>query len=138
MELAEALTREQLTAVLDLDLWSAPLASGDEQFDAARFAEWLEALAARDAATAARVVTRCDRSLVVTGLSHHLRVFDAGVLEPTAPSDDEPPDEGLFSSDGLTAEIGGYIVQARRADAWMRSSPCWPSCPPVRRTASRP
>ena len=28
------------------------------------------------------------------------------------------PDDGLFASDGLTAEIGGYIVQARRADAW--------------------
>ena len=118
VELVEALSREQLTAVLDLDLWSAPRASGDEQFDADRFAEWVEALVDRDVATAARVVTRCDRSLVVTGLSHHVRVFDPGVLEPTASTDDERPDDGLFASDGLTAEIGGYIVRARRADAW--------------------
>ena len=46
VELVEALSREQLTAVLDLDLWSAPLASGDEQFDADRFGEWMEALVA--------------------------------------------------------------------------------------------
>jgi hypothetical protein len=118
VELVEALGREQLTAVLDLDLWSAPLASGDEQFDADRFGEWLEALVGRDAATAARVVARCDPSLLVTGLSQFVRVFDPGVLEPTASTDDEPPDDSLFASDGLTAEIGGYIVRARRGDTW--------------------
>ncbi len=118
LDLVEALSRNQLTAVLDLDLWSAPLAGEDEQFDADRFGEWLEALAGRDAATAARIVARCDRSLLVTGLSRYVRVFDPGVLEPTASTDDEPPDDGLFACDGLTAEIGGYMVRARRADAW--------------------
>ena len=35
-------TPEQLAAVFDLDLWKADRAGGDEQFDAARFCEWLE------------------------------------------------------------------------------------------------
>jgi uncharacterized protein DUF6178 len=118
VELVEALSRRQLTAVLDLDLWSAPLPGADEELDADRFAEWMEALAGRDAATAARVIARCDRSLAVTALSRFLRVLDPGVLEPTESTDDERPQDLLFAAEGLTAEVGGYIVQARREDAW--------------------
>jgi hypothetical protein len=118
VDLVEALSRKQLTAVLDLDLWRAPLPGADEALDADRFAEWVEALIGRDAATAARVIARCDRSLVVTALSRFIRVLDPGVLEPTESTDDEPREEGLFAPEGLTAEVGGYIVQARREDAW--------------------
>ena len=118
VDLVEALSRKQLTAVLDLDLWRAPLAGADEQLDADRFAEWLEALVGRDAATAARVIARCDRPLVVTALSRFIRVHDPGVLEPTESTDDERRDAVLFVADGLTAEVGGYVVQARREDAW--------------------
>jgi hypothetical protein len=118
VELVEALSPTQLTAVLDLDLWSAPLPGADEKLDADRFGEWMEALAGRDEATAARVIARCDRSLVVTALSRFLRVHDPGVLEPTESTDDERPQDLLFAAEGLTAEVGGYIVQARREDAW--------------------
>ena len=107
-----------MTAVLDLDLWRAPLPGADEELDADRFGEWVEALAGRDAATAARVIARCDRSLVVTALSRFLRVLDPGVLEPTESTDDERPQDVIFAAEGLTAEVGGYIVQARREDAW--------------------
>jgi len=116
--LVEALSPRQLTAVLDLDLWRAPVPGANEELDADRFAEWLEALADRDAATAARVIARCDRSLVVTALSRFLRVHDPGVLEPTESTDDERPQDVLFAAEGLAAEVGGYIVQARREDAW--------------------
>ena len=118
LDMVEALGREQLGAVLDLDLWTAAAPGGDEQFDADRFGEWVEALVDRDPAAGARVVARCDRSLVVTGLSRYVRVFDPGVLEPTAPTDDEPSEHGLFASDGSTVEVGGYVVQARREDGW--------------------
>jgi uncharacterized protein DUF6178 len=118
LDLVEAASDEQLTAIFDLDLWAASEAGSDEQFDADRFGEWIESLVERDAATAARVVARLDRSLVVTGLSRHVRVIDPGVLEPTAPSDDEPWESGLFAPTGLKAEIGGYIVHARRTEAW--------------------
>lgn len=118
VELVEAATDAQLAAVLDLDLWDAPQPGQDEAFDADRFGAWLEHLVDRDAAAAARVVARLDRALVVTGLSRHIRVFDPGVLEPTAQTDDERVESGLFATDGLTAQIGGYLVQARRDDAW--------------------
>jgi hypothetical protein len=118
VDLVATLSGKQLTAVLDLDLWRAPLAGADEELDADRFGEWVEALAGRDAATAARVIARCDRSLVVTALSRFLRVHDPGVLEPTESTDDERPQDVLFATEGLTAEVGGYIVQARREDVW--------------------
>ncbi|PYQ46254.1 MAG: hypothetical protein DMF77_01545, partial [Acidobacteria bacterium] len=118
VDLVEALSREQLAAVLDLDLWRAPLPGADAELDADRFGEWVEALVGRDAAAAARVIARCDRSLAVTALSRFIRVLDPGVLEPTESTDDERRDDVLFVPDGLTAEVGGYIVQARREDAW--------------------
>jgi uncharacterized protein DUF6178 len=118
VELVEALSPTQLAAVLDLDLWRAPLPGADEQLDADRFGEWVEALVGRDAAAAARGIARWDRSLTVTALSRFIRVLDPGVLEPTESTDDERRDDVLFVPDGLTAEVGGYIVQARREDAW--------------------
>jgi hypothetical protein len=118
VDLVEALSHTQLAAILDLDLWRAPLPGADEELDANRFGEWVEALVGRDAAAAARVIARCDRSLVVTGLSRFIRVLDPGVLEPTESTDDERRDNVLFVPDGLTAEVGGYLVQARREDTW--------------------
>ncbi len=118
VDLVEALSRKQLAAVLDLDLWRAPLPGADEELDADRFGEWVEALVGRDAAAAARVIARCDRSLAVTALSRFIRVLDPGVLEPTESTDDERRDDVLFVPDGLTAEVSGYVVQARREDAW--------------------
>jgi hypothetical protein len=118
VDLIGALGSRQLTAVLDLDLWGSPLPGADEVLDTDRFGEWVEALVGRDAATAARVIARCDRSLVVTALSRIIRVHDPGVLEPTESTDDERPDDVLFVADGPTAEIGGYIVQARREGPW--------------------
>jgi hypothetical protein len=69
-----------------------------------------------------------------------VRVFDPGIFEPTAQSDDEPPDrhEAMREGDSMTVpeamdgdvpvhdssgdsvecELGGYIVRARRPDAW--------------------
>src|SRR5215470_7437561 len=42
--LVAAATPQQVTAVLDLDLWRPAAAGGSEQFDVARFGAWLEAL----------------------------------------------------------------------------------------------
>jgi len=79
---------------------------------------------------AARTVAALDTNLVVAGLSRYIRVFDPGIFEPTAQSDDELADrhdamrEGDavavddWRDDRLTCEVGGYIVRARRSDAW--------------------
>ena len=45
--LVAAATPKQVTAILDLDLWRPAAAGGTEQFDAARFGDWLEALSRR-------------------------------------------------------------------------------------------
>jgi hypothetical protein len=95
---------------------------------------------------AARTVAALDKNLVVAGLSRYVRVLDPGIFEPTAQSDDEPTDRDEAMREGdsmdvdeamdaesrhaddapvhdsrgdwLECEVGGYIVRARRADAW--------------------
>jgi len=54
----------------------------------------------------------------VTALSRFIRVLDPGVLEPTESTDDERREDVVFVPDGLTAEVGGYLLQARREDTW--------------------
>ena len=135
-ELVTSATPAQLTSLLDLDLWRHARPGRDEQFDVDRFGEWLEVLVDTGDSVAARTVAALDKELVVAGLSRYVRVFDPGIFEPTAQSDDEPIDrheamrEGdamdadeaadapMRSGDRLECEVGGYIVRARRADAW--------------------
>jgi hypothetical protein len=137
-ELVTSATPAQLTSLLDLDLWrqARPGRPGsDEQFDADRFGEWLEVLVDAGHSVAARTVAALDKDLVIVGFSRYVRVFDAGIFEPTAQSDDEPTDrheamrEGDAihaddaamhdsSGDGLECEVAGYLVRARRPDAW--------------------
>jgi hypothetical protein len=124
-ELVTSATPAQLTALLDLDLWRhAPGHPGDdEQFDVDRFGEWLDVLVDAGESVAARAVAALDTHLVILGLSRYLRVFDPGTFEPTESSDDEPidHDEKMNSeTSGAVFEcaVGGYLVRARRTDAW--------------------
>ena len=124
-ELVTSATPAQLTSLLDLDLWRhAPGHPGDdEQFDVDRFGEWLDVLVDAGESVAARAVAALDSHLVILGLSRYLRVFDPGTFEPTESSDDEPidHDEKMNSeTSGAVFEcaVGGYLVRARRTDAW--------------------
>jgi hypothetical protein len=112
--LVAAATPDQVTRVLDLDVWQAR-PERDDLFDAARFGAWLEMLADIDAAAAARLLTSLDRDLVVAGLSRHVRVCDPAVFAPSAHSDDEA---AVRIPDELETEIGGYLVRGRDTDAW--------------------
>src|SRR5262249_53333745 len=116
--LVAAATPQQVTAILDLDLWRPTVVGGAEQFDAARFGAWLEALMEEGDAVAARVIAEMDESLAVAGLSRYVRVFDPGVFEPTFSSDDEQEWNGPQAYDDCECEIGGYLIRARTADAW--------------------
>ena len=122
-ELVTSATPAQLTSLLDLDLWRHAQPGRDEQFDVDRFGEWLEVLVDTGDSLAARTVAALDEHLVSVGLSHYLRVFDPGTFEPTESSDDEPMDRNEMmnsetSGDVLESEVGGYLVRARRHDAW--------------------
>ncbi len=122
-ELVTSATPAQLTSLLDLDLWRRAQPGRDEQFNVDRFGEWLEVLVDTGDSVAARTVAALDKHLVIVGLCRYLRVFDPGTFEPTASSDDEPMDRNEMmnsetSGDVLECEVGGYLVRARRADAW--------------------
>ena len=122
-ELVTSATPAQLTSLLDLDLWRHAQPGRDEQFDVDRFGEWLEVLVDTGDSVAARTVAALDKHLVIVGLSRYLRLFDPGTFEPTASSDDEPVDRNEMmnsetSGDVLECEVGGYLVRARRTDAW--------------------
>ncbi len=107
-ELIAAATPEQVSSVVDVDLWRSDGAGGDERFDPDRFGEWLEALVGMGDEVAARVVSALDGRLVTAGLSHHVMVFDPATR-----------DAPWLAIDGnLAAEVGGYFVSARRTDAW--------------------
>jgi hypothetical protein len=117
-ELVASATPEQLTSILDLDLWRHPQPGRDEQFDADRFGEWLEVLVDTGEAVAARIVAALDEHLVIAGLSRYIRVFDPSAFAPSASTDDEPIDGSLTRAEGPECEVGGYLVSAIRADAW--------------------
>ena len=59
-ELVASATPEQLTSVLDLDLWPSTQPGRDEQFDEDRFGEWLEVLVDTGDSVAARTVAALD------------------------------------------------------------------------------
>lgn len=109
-------TPDQLTAVLDLDLWRGVAAGQDEHFDAVRFADWLALLAGMDDADAARIAATMDVDLIVGGLSRHVRVFDLASFTPIAPSDDDPWDRRPAASGDAEQELAGYLVRAGHSD----------------------
>ena len=130
-ELVASATPAQLTSLLDLDLWCPGRPGRDDQFDVDRFGEWLEVLVDTGTSVAAQTVAALDTGVVVAGLSRYVRVFDPGIFEPIAQSDDEPIDRQEAMREGdvsmhasctpaawLECEVGGYIVRARRADVW--------------------
>ena len=117
-ELVASATPEQLTSVLDLDLWRHARPGHDDQFDTDRFGEWIEVLVDTGEMVAARIVAALEAHLVIAGLSRYIRVLDPGVFLPHEASDDEPTDGPIAPSDGAECEVGGYLVRAIRPDAW--------------------
>jgi len=111
-ELVASAPLEQLTSVLDLDLWRHAQPGRDEQFDADRFGEWVEVLVDTGETVAARIVAALDEHLVIAGLSRYVRVFDPPAIAPPASIEDESIDDELIDRNvtppGVSeCEVGG-------------------------------
>jgi hypothetical protein len=111
-------TAAQLAHVFDIDLWRPARAGGDEQFDAARFGEWLEVMAESGAATAAAILAAQDADLVAMALARHVRVFDRAVVDPYISLDGDITSTGYGTGERTRCDVGGYAVFATRNDAW--------------------
>jgi hypothetical protein len=105
-EIVMLATPQQLRQIFDLDLWRSTQPGMDEQFDADRFGVWLEVLAEFGAAAAAQKIAEMEADLVIAGLAQHARIFDPAVLTP------------YQTMDGLTCDVGGYRLIAKRTDSW--------------------
>jgi hypothetical protein len=117
-ELVAAATPRQMASLLDLDLWQPAAPGRDDRFDAQRFGVWIEMLMGEGEVVAGRVVAAMDPSLAIAGLSRFVRVFDPGIFEPTAASDDEVPESTIGVSGGFECEVGGYVIRARTPQSW--------------------
>jgi len=111
-------TPQQLAAVFDLDLWKAPRSGAAEQFDPARFLEWLEVLVEADPAIAADRLAQQDVALVVAGLSPSITVWDPAVFSSVVEPTGADPVGNAARERGAHVELGGYLVVARRTEAW--------------------
>jgi hypothetical protein len=117
-ELVALATPEQLARVFDLDLWRAAQPGRDELFDSDRFGVWLEVLMESGAAYAAQKLAAMDADLGIAALSQHLLVFDHAAVSPSASIDGEEVPAARTVNDGLSCEVGGYLVVATRSDSW--------------------
>jgi hypothetical protein len=117
-ELVALATSEQLARIFDLDLWRAGRPGRDEQFDADRFGVWIEVLVESGAEAAAQKVAGMDVDLVVAGLAQHLLVYDCAAVTPYETLDGEQMQVSRDDDDGLTFDLGGYLLVAKRPDSW--------------------
>src|SRR5262249_50407359 len=121
-EIVALATPEQLARIFDLDLWRAAQPGRDEQFDADRFGVWLEVLVESGAAAAAQKLAGMDVDLVIAGLAQHTLVYDRAAVTPYETTDGELitfyADAISVFDNGLTFDVGGYLLVAKRADSW--------------------
>lgn len=119
-ELLALATTEQLVTAFDDDLFTADRPGGDEQFDPARFATWLEVLReAGDDVMAARFA-ELDEDFVTSALSRMMVVLDESALrerfEEVGEDAGRRADKALDGA--LSEEIDGYVLVAREPEGW--------------------
>ncbi|MBO0801046.1 MAG: hypothetical protein J2P31_19695, partial [Blastocatellia bacterium] len=117
-EILALATPEQLAHVFDLDLWRSAQLGQDEQFDSDRFGVWLEVLAEPGAAVAASKLAEMDVDLVIAGLAQHAFVYDNSAVSSYETTSGDVVDYSHIVADGITSEVGGYVLAARRDDSW--------------------
>lgn len=119
-EIVALATPEQLTSVLDADIWQSDRPGADEALDAERFAVWIEVLLESGAALAADKIVELPEELVTHALAQHVLVLDMDELgQELAELEEEEVDQVEKALDSsLCQEIDQYRVVSRRHDGW--------------------
>ena len=119
-EIVALATPEQLTGVLDADIWQSDRPGADEALDAERFAVWIEVLLESGAALAADKIVELPEELVTHALAQHVLVLDMDELgQELAELEEEEVDQVEKALDSsLCQEIDQYRVVSRRHDGW--------------------
>lgn len=110
-------TPEQISRVLDLDLWRVRSRGGDEELDSDRFGLWLDVLMQSGAEVAAHKLVGLDVELVTAGLSQHVAVLNSAAVAAYTTLDGELIPARKLSGD-TGCEIGGYAIEGKRSTAW--------------------
>jgi Family of unknown function (DUF6178) len=116
-ELVALATPQQLTRLFDLDLWGPTRAGQDEQLDAERFGTWLGILVEYGAGVAAEKLAGLYHDLVVTAFAQHVRVLDRAAVSPSIADGEEGPENRRLGA-RTSCEVGPYLIEAKRTDAW--------------------
>jgi hypothetical protein len=116
-KIVRSLPPEKLNQLLDVDVWRAPAAGADAVFDAERFGDWLHALIEDGVEAGAQTLTDLDFQVVIAGFSRHVAVFDHAAVSSYVTLDGELV-EGREPEGKARADVGGYVVLARRTSAW--------------------
>lgn len=118
-EIVALASTEQLRDVFDEDLWNAQEPGQAEEFDAKRFALWLEILLESGEDFVATRLTELPEELVTLGLQRQIFVIDIdalGVEMSGRHRDVDLVEKALESC--LYEEIDEYRIIARRHDHW--------------------
>jgi hypothetical protein len=116
-ELVASATPAQLARILDVDIWRVRASGADEAFDADRFGLWIEVLMQAGAPVAAEKLIGLDVALAIAGFSQLATMFDQAAVSSFTTLDGEQVG-GRATHDVPTAEVGGYVIAAKRAPAW--------------------
>jgi hypothetical protein len=116
-ELVAFVTPEQFSGILDVDLWRVRAPGAAEAFDEDRFGVWIDVLVHAGASVAAEKLIGLDIELAITGFSRLADVFEHAAASSFTTLDGEQC-AGRAPHEGLSVEIGGYVIEARRRPAW--------------------
>ena len=116
-ELVASATPEQLTRILDVDIWRVRASGADEAFDADRFGLWIEVLMQAGAPVAAEKLIGLDIELAIAGFSQLATMFEQAVVSSFTTLDGEQL-PGRATLDVPIAHVGGYAIEAKRGPAW--------------------
>jgi hypothetical protein len=129
-EIVSLATPQQLMRMFDIDLWGAGRPGDADRFDADRFGLWLEVLVESGASNAALKVAGLDIDFVTTAMLEHVVVIDQAAEVAAAHFRqivNDSQEEELFErpsiidrirEGGVTSELGGYAIVAKRSDSW--------------------